>query len=380
MSSLKSRADELNKNYGHQRAIPDDALLEAHSVLDFSVSNGFIDFMVPVSKLANRELKPREWVLDQWIPKGEPSMTGGPPGAGKSLLSQAISTAVSYRNHVYGIEANPCPTLYLTCEDDMDELHRRQLGICRMLEFDIALLTNQYLVSFKGQDARLATKSGDQFMPTSRYYELDQMMGDYKLGLVHLDLVPDFFDGNENIRNDVNRFVKGTLGSLAARHNCAVNFLYHPSRSGLADGSGLSGSTAWEGSVRSRLYLTGEDENGIRTLSRKKSNYSGQDDGFNLEWRDEALWPSERVRIERKSKPLGRYAQVALDALRAMGGIVPVSVDQWRERFLEQYQGRYGEPPSDIPGAWRDSRKQLHSRSLIQEEKGRVWLAPDSEP
>ena len=374
MSDLKSRADEFNKCNGKLTAIRDEVLREAHNVLELNLPKGFIDFLLPTSHLADREVVPREWALRDWIPRGEPSMTGGPPGAGKSLLSQAFSTCVSYSNQAYGIEAEPCPTLYLTCEDDLDELHRRQLSICQMLEFEVGLLTKQYLVSFRGYDARLAVKSGEQFVPTARYNELDQMIGDLKLGLVHLDLVPDFFDGNENIRNEVNRFVKGTLGSLASRHNCAINFLYHPSRSGMADGSGLSGSTAWEGSVRSRLYLTGEDQNGVRTLSRMKSNYSGKDEGFNLIWRDGALYPTDSARIEKKGKGLGKYAQTALDALKAMGGATPVSVNLWRDRFLELYQERYGSPPKDISGTWRDLKKQLYGREIVECNEGKAWL------
>jgi hypothetical protein len=79
-----------------------------------------------------------------------------------------------------------------------------------MLDFELANLSDQYLVSFRGMDSRLALKVDDQFIPTPRYRELDEMIGDLRLGLVHLDLVPDFFDGNENIRNEVNRFVKVT--------------------------------------------------------------------------------------------------------------------------------------------------------------------------
>jgi len=53
------------------------------------------------------------------------------------------------------------------------------------------------------------------------------------------------------------------LRGAALELSCAVILLAHPSLSGMSSGSGLSGSTAWSNSVRSRLYLS--------TPKRKKS-------------------------------------------------------------------------------------------------------------
>jgi len=60
-----------------------------------------------------------------------------------------------------------------------------------------------------------------------------------------------------------------------------VILLAHPSQTGRASGSGDGGSTAWNNSVRSRLYLKRQETaNGdipdadIRILSRLKANYA----------------------------------------------------------------------------------------------------------
>jgi hypothetical protein len=207
---------------------------------------------------------------------------------------------------------------------------------------------------------------------TPRHEELCDLIDTNNLSFVCLDLIPDFFDGNENVRNEVNRFVKGILGGIASRHNCAINFLYHPSRSGLADGSGLSGSTAWEGSVRSRLYLSGEDENGIRVLDRKKSNYSGKNSGFNLKWHEGAMVATdEERRPDKKGKPLGEYATTALDALNNIYKGVPVSLDNWRDQFGTIYQQRNGR--AITAENWRSARAQLGKRGLVDEVEGRAF-------
>jgi hypothetical protein len=105
-----------------------------------------------------------------------------------------------------------------------------------------------------------------------------------------------------------------------------------------------------------------------------KSNYSGKDDGFNLVWREGALYPTENTRIEKKGKGLGKYAQAALDALEGMGGATPVSAGRWRDRFLELYLEQYGSTPTSVSGTWRDLKKQLFSRGIVDGSEGQVWL------
>jgi RecA-family ATPase len=67
----------------------------------------------------------------------------------------------------------------------------------------------------------------------------------------------------------------------------------HPSASGLANGSGAGGSTAWNNTLRSRLYLThpasdpdqpaGPSHH--RVLTRMKANYAARDGRVEIEWR-----------------------------------------------------------------------------------------------
>jgi RecA-family ATPase len=107
---------------------------------------------------------------------------------------------------------------------------------------------------------------------------------------VVLDTLADIFAGNENARAEARQFI-GLLRGLAIDHDLTVLLLAHPSLSGMATGSGTSGSTAWSNSVRSRLYLeTIKDEKGkeidanVRVLSVKKLNYGPADIQLRLRW------------------------------------------------------------------------------------------------
>src|SRR5262249_54953706 len=97
----------------------------------------------------------------------------------------------------------------------------------------------------------------------------------------------------------------------------AVILLAHPSLAGIASGSGLSGSTAWNNSVRSRLYLKVEktkkgdeekdqedseteraaDDNSVRVLETMKQNYAGLGAPVRLVWRNGLLLPEQTVRL-----------------------------------------------------------------------------------
>ncbi|MEO0625292.1 MAG: hypothetical protein AAF183_24465 [Pseudomonadota bacterium] len=106
-----------------------------------------------------------------------------------------------------------------------------------------------------------------------------------------LDTLADLHTGDENNRTHA-RQVIGLLRGLALRQSCAVLLLAHPSLTGMSTGSGLSGSTAWNGSVRTRLYLDRIKEDGYeadpdaRRLARVKANDARTGSEVSLRWYD----------------------------------------------------------------------------------------------
>ncbi len=85
---------------------------------------------------------------------------------------------------------------------------------------------------------------------------------------------------------------------MALSANCGVLLTSHPSLVGISSGTGLSGSTAWNASVRSRLYFkratTGKDEEPdpeLRVLEVMKANYGPVGESLSLRWKDGLFLP-----------------------------------------------------------------------------------------
>jgi hypothetical protein len=141
--------------------------------------------------------------------------------------------------------------------------------------------------------------------------------------------VARLYAGNENDRHQVTSFIS-MLTAAAAPTRAAVLLLGHP---GKAKGSEFSGSTAWEGAVRTRLYLgnslpdqdKADDEDaaddGVRYLSRRKANYSARD-WRRLQFRDGILIPDAPIAETRGSRPGPEYARdVVTRAVRKLAGM-----------------------------------------------------------
>ncbi len=314
------------------------------------------------AELSTIEVPERQWAWQDWLPLGTASLLGGPPGAGKSLLAQTISMAASKGLVLYGADTRLMSTLYLTCEDDEGELIRRGQAIAAGFGSTLTTFHDCYLKSWVGlEDPAICGKG---FHKTQSFETLDKWMTECKVQLVFLDVIPDFWHGNEIIRQEVNRFVKGFLGSLAVKHNACIVGLYHPSVSGQASGEGRSGSTAWEGSVRSRLYLSGADSAGVRKLSLKKSNYSALAE-INLKWGQGALQLSEQSYTDPALKDGGRQAlkgvaKTLRDALRANNGKMALS--EISNLFAKSHQPR-------------DAIEALQNRGLVRQADGMLILA-----
>lgn len=226
----------------------------------------------------------RDWVVDHWIPANEVTLLSGPGGIGKTGVAQALASCVAIHREYLDYVPRRRKVLMWAGEDDPGELHRRQIAIAAKLGVELQdFAGNLFLESYHRTQIDLAVLVQGRLTPTAMLTELRQQVGDYGAELVILDNIARLFGGNENDRHQVSSFIT-MLNHAAEPTNAGIILLGHPAK---AAGSEFSGSTAWEGAVRTRLYLGAklpdEQDDGdatddsIRYLCRRKANYSTKD-------------------------------------------------------------------------------------------------------
>lgn len=225
----------------------------------------------------------REWFLTGLIPHRQVTLLSGDGGVGKSLLGLQIGAASALAINTLGLQPRSGRVLYLGAEDEAEEFHRRLEDICAAHDRDIGDLADLRILPLADQDALLSIPDPRGNMEsTSLWRRVDRFVKEWRPRLVVLDTAADLYGGDEVKRSQVRHFV-AMLRKMAIERDCAVLLLAHPSVAGMASGSGYSGSTAWNNSVRSRLYLT-SGEGDVRILKTVKSNYGKIGDEMHLEW------------------------------------------------------------------------------------------------
>lgn len=238
------------------------------------------------------EPEPRRWLVADLIPDRTVTMLSGDGGVGKSLLALQLAIAVASNTQWLGLAAENGPVIYASAEDERNEIHRRALDIAKAE--GLALPADVHVVDLAGRDAIMgALDQAGMIKPTALWKRLVRRVAQVRPRLIVLDTLADVYAGNENVREQVRQFV-GQLRGLAIDYDCAVLLLSHPSLTGMGSGSGASGSTAWNNSVRSRLYLTRPEEEAdrkrdpdLRVLRTMKLNYAaGLGDERRVRWSD----------------------------------------------------------------------------------------------
>ncbi|WP_127752680.1 AAA family ATPase [Devosia sp. 1566] len=259
----------------------------------------FID-LVRASAFDGMEVPVRRWHVRELIPAGTVTIVNGDGGTGKSLLITQLALATTSNTPWISREVAQGPCIYLSAEDDLDELHRRIVAIAESAGVPLTRLDDLHIVPLAGEDALLAApKPGSNVLTTTLLFEsIEEAIKEEQPALVVLDTLADLFGGEENQRSQARQFV-GLLRGWAIKHHTTIVLLAHPSLSGMANGSGSSGNTAWNNSVRSRLYLERvitKDDNKVfepdpdaRVLRTVKANYGRVGGEIALRWVDGVL-------------------------------------------------------------------------------------------
>jgi RecA-family ATPase len=229
----------------------------------------------------------RDWMVEDCFLRGTVGMVSGDGGIGKSLLMQQLTTCCVLGRPWLGRSIAGGRALYLACEDDHDELWRRQADINRSLGVEMSDVAEAglELAPRVGQDSALAIldKKTWKMQRTGLFDRLEQRCLDMGHQLVVIDTATKTFRGNQNDENQVDDFIT-FLRRLAIRIQGIVILTKHPSMAGRALGTGESGSVTWGNAVRARFYLRKNKAGGLE-FAGMKQNYGPAGKPIPLVWR-----------------------------------------------------------------------------------------------
>ena len=246
---------------------------------------------INAASLAGKQVPRQHWLVEDLIPEGNVTLLSGDGATGKSLLALQLAVAVATGSHWIGLKPQAGSVLFLSAEDEIEELHRRLVRIAPKLD----ALGQLTIIPLAGKDAVLSAPAGRDGLlkPTAIYTALRHIVEKRRPTLLVLDTLADLFGGDEIKKVHVRQFLN-MLRELAIEFDVTVLLLSHPSQAGLTSGSGMSGNMAWNNSVRSRLYFErrvnkfdgSEDDADIRVLTTKKSNRAASGGKIVVRWRD----------------------------------------------------------------------------------------------
>lgn len=318
--------------------------------------------------LQDKPVPERNWIVPDLVPCGAVTSISGDGGVGKSLLMMQLMTAVALGKQWIGKPTTACRTLGVFCEDEIDELHRRQTSINEFYETDFDGLDDMQWLSRVGENSLMMTFDREDVGTATEFFQqVHNAAQDFGAGLIVLDSLHDLFGGNENNRPQARQFI-GLLRTMALDNDGAVVLTAHPSLTGISSGSGTSGSTAWHNAVRSRLYLQrpkvdeGEEVDDFeRVLSGKKANYAAGGSGTtSLRWEKGVF-----IADEAKSGIFGTIERRRVDSLFLEA--LDTLIEGGRDLSASRNSGSYAPKAIQRTPLARENRLKVHQLEAAME-------------
>ncbi len=154
-----------------------------------------LDVVDPLA-LVGRQAPDRQWLVADWIPMRQVTMLGGDGGVGKSLIAQQLTTCCATGTPWLGLAVRQVKAFVLFCEDDDDEVWRRQERSNAALGVEMGDLENLAWSCPENSDTALMMFRDDVGTPTPFFWRLAGAVKESGAQLIVLDALHDLFAGN----------------------------------------------------------------------------------------------------------------------------------------------------------------------------------------
>lgn len=254
---------------------------------------------VPLASLLAREEKPLEELVPGLIRKHIATMLAGPNAVHKSRTAFHWGQAIAAGVPIYGLATERAHFVYLSCEDDIDEVTRRIKAMGRKL--DLPFGDNATYLDRLDKLSHLAVVSDGSIEWTPFYKRLRKYLkGIDGHKFVVMDSTYDvllFTGANTKSNETAVSAAIARLDTFCRETDSTIVYLWHPSRSGMDRGDSSGWSVAWENKPRARLSLN-KKRNGDAVIEDvfelKVEKRSGAKAGgkIDLRWADGVLLPT----------------------------------------------------------------------------------------
>lgn len=320
-------------------------------------------------------------VWGQLVPRGVVTMWGAHGGTGKSMMALMLCVAVAVGRYLFGQSTDRSPVLFVSLEDAAHVVRGRLSKICKAWQVNPVDLAGQLHIVDGTQNPELYEaehRNGGQTTPT--YSELAQLAQQVGAGLIVIDNASDAYGGDEINRRQVRAFIR-TLAKIASDGMRGIVLLSHvdkgTSRNGAAqNGEGYSGSTAWNNSVRSRLFMA-RQSNGSILIEHQKSNLGPMQAPLTL------VWPADGLPELANNSPdysgLNDRAQGRADDTAAAGLLSLIAEFEGRGQYCSPAITSKNTPFSMLasePAFKRMGLSKDDVRRIVNQCQRAGWLAP----
>jgi len=337
----------------------------------------------------------QRWQVPGLVPSCNVSLLSGDGGIGKTLLMQQLAVATVLGRDWIGLLPEPGPVLLISAEDDVNEIHFRLDKIIRRYGASWTDLKDLHIISLAGKDAAFAVAGNNHIVkPTLLWFAICELARRIRPKMIGIDTAADVFLVEERDRAQARQCIS-LLRGLSMEVNAATLLLSHPSLHGIQSGSGQSGSTGWNNSVRSRLYLyTPQDDEiatskDIRVLETKKANYTAHGQQVRLKW-NEGLFELESSGQPQTAYDKASVEQRALSIFKALlnvhnNGDIPVSATMGARNYAPTVFARMDQAKLLAPNhkgrmnLLRDAMYALLKTGEVANGQGPAWKPPSKQ-
>ncbi len=247
--------------------------------------------VVPFGDLATAEPPPPAFVWEGLIPAGHVTLLAAHGGSGKSLVALMLAVAVALGLPLFGIPTRRGIVAFFSGEDGAGLLRYRLRLVCRCMGVSVDDLAGRLFILDATNDdptlfAEVAAGGRREGVTTGTFSSLREFIAEKEVSLLVVDNASDAFDASEIDRARVRGFMRA-LARIARERDAGVLLLAHvdkgTSRGERAGSEGYSGSTAWNNSARSRLFMS-RDKDGALLLEHQKHNLGRLHEPLRLLW------------------------------------------------------------------------------------------------